>query len=400
MNGGITISFEKLKNYSNTHYSSNKKKVGILIGGKTNLYSASSYIRILSPLNELISDFQINIIDNETYCRFVEDLNKNKLLDIIIIQRDIIDRAKITLNELKILFKQLKTNNTKIIFDIDDDLLNIDKEHVDYERYHKLKKTLEFLISNSDLITVSTKYLKQQLSEYNDNIIIIPNTLMKLWEYNASKSINNLKLKEKIRIGYFGTRSHKQDLLIIENAILNVKKYFKKKEIIIETVGVCYENYNWIKQINLPNNYKTNPNTKDHIKNILQCILNKFNIMPASLPYCNFIKWIKNETEWDIGIAPLEDNNINRSKSNLKYLEYTALNIPCIYSNTGPYTEIGEKNAGIVVNNTTKEWEKALINLIKNYELYETILKNAHKDVKKNYMVKNASLIWKQILIN
>jgi len=324
-------------------------------------------------------------------------LEKHKTLDIIIIQRDIIDKTKITLNELKTLFKLLKKNTIKIIFDIDDDLLNIDKTHVEYERYTKLKTTLEFLISKSDLITVSTKFLKQQLDKYNNNIIIIPNTLMKLWDYPYNKNIKKLKSKEKIKIGYFGTRSHGNDLLLIKTAISNVRNQIKK-EIIVETIGVCHENHDWINQISMPNNYKDNPTIKDNMKNSLQYILNKFNIMPPSLPYCNFIKWIKNETDWDIGIAPLENNNINRSKSNLKYLEYTALNIPCIYSNIGPYKEIREKNTGIVVNNTTNEWENALINLIENYELYETIIKNAQKDVENNYLVKNASLIWKQIL--
>ena len=50
------------------------------------------------------------------------------------------------------------------------------------------------------------------------------------------------------------------------------------------------------------------------------------------------------------------------------------------------------------MNNTPEEWEKALINLIEDNELYETILKNAHEDVEKNYLVKNSSTIWKDIL--
>ena len=158
------------------------------------------------------------------------------------------------------------------------------------------------------------------------------------------------------------------------------------------------ETPNWINRIKLPNNYKDNPTMTEKAKNIVQYFLNKVNLLPSSLPYCSFINWVINETEWDIGIAPLEDTNINRSKSNLKYLEYTALNIPGVYSNIGPYKEIGEKNTGIVVNNTTEEWKNALANLIEDNEIYETILKNAHEDVRKNYMVENASLIWKQIL--
>ena len=107
---------------------------------------------------------------------------------------------------------------------------------------------------------------------------------------------------------------------------------------------------------------------------------------------------MQNEIDWDIAVAPLEDTNINKSKSNLKYLEYTALNIPGVYSNIGPYKEIGKKNTGIVVNNTPNEWENALISLIEDDQLYKLTLKNAHEDVSKNYLVKNSVEIWEKII--
>ncbi len=247
------------------------------------------------------------------------------------------------------------------------------------------------------MITVSTKYLKHQLLQYTDNITVIPNTLMNLWKFNSDKKAKNLKSKNQIKIGYFGTRSHGNDLLLLETAISNIKKQLKK-EITLEIVGVSHETQDWIIKINIPNNYKDNPTAKDKIKNILQNILNKFNLMPPYLPYCSFIKWMKNEIGWDFAVAPLEDTNINKSKSNLKYLEYTALNIPGVYSDIGPYKELGEKNTGIVVNNTTEEWETALIGLIEDNELYETLLENAREDVKKNYLVKRSAEIWKNIL--
>ena len=341
----------------------------------------------------------MQIIDNENHEKFYKDLDDGKLFDLIIIQRDIFDLSKMNLNDIKSLFQKIKQSNIKTIFDLDDDLLNIDKNHVSYERFSKIKDVLKFILINSDIVTVSTDYLKNQLSSYNKNIIVIPNTLMNLFNFKPTPKIKNLNSKKTIKIGYFGTRTHGNDIQLIKTAILNVKKKIKNKEIILEVVGVCPDDYNWIKKINMPQNYKNNPTIKDNLKNILSRILCKLNILQTSLPYCSFIKWIKNETNWDIGIAPLEDNNINRSKSNLKYLEYTALNIPGIYSDIGPYKDIKLKKTGLVVNNNVKEWEDAFINLIENEELYETLVNNAYKDVKENYMVEDASLIWKQILI-
>ena len=38
---------------------------------------------------------------------------------------------------------------------------------------------------------------------------------------------------------------------------------------------------------------KDKPTIKDKLKNFIQYFLNKFNLLPSSLPYCDLIKWIK-----------------------------------------------------------------------------------------------------------
>jgi hypothetical protein len=39
-----------------------------------------------------------------------------------------------------------------------------------------------------------------------------------------------------------------------------------------------------------------------------------------------------------MGIAPLKDNVFNKSKSNIKNLEYVALGLPAVYSDIEPYS--------------------------------------------------------------
>lgn len=347
------------------------------------------------------NEYSIQIIDNDSFKQFFIDLNENNLnLDIIIFQRAYFGKIKINLDFVKSLFKKIKDNNIKIFYDIDDDLLGIDETHIDYDEISKLRDIYKFIIMNSDLITVSTSYLKGQLMEYNENIIIIPNTLMKLWNFNPHTKIKKLKTKKSIKIGYFGTLSHGEDIKLLENAINNVKNHFLDKEIIFEVVGVCPESYKWITKINIPRKYNIKLPFKDNIKSIVAYSLSKLNLLTYSIPYPNFVSWMNDEMDWDVAVAPLENSNINKSKSNLKYLEYTALNIPGVYSNVGPYTEISETRSGLVVNNTTKEWKNALISLIEDDELYKTVLCNAREDVEKNYQCENSVQIWKNIFNN
>lgn len=293
--------------------------------------------------------------------------------------------------------KKLKKNNIKIVYDTDDDLLNIDENHVVYEEFSKLASTIEYMLSNCDIITVSTDNLKKQLSRYSENITVLPNTLMKIWDFKPVIK-NSLKSKKTIKIGYFGSYTHEKDVELIKDAIENVGKYFTKHDIVFEVIGACYKNQNWINPVYVPSSYSTNPTFKDNIKNKIIFSLNNFGLMKRNLAYCTFVQWMKNEINWDIAVAPLEKSNINSSKSNLKYLEYSAMNIPCIYSDVGPYKEIKDKKTGLVVENKTECWSNAIINLIEDEKLYESILKNAYDDIKQNYMVDNASSIWKKIL--
>lgn len=396
------MTFKNIENYYKSEISKNKN-IGLIIGNKTDYYASSTYIRLLSPLNELTDKYTFHIVDNETIQLFYEDLTEANLkLDLIIIQRDIILNPKFNnLEFLNLLFKMCKKNNIKIIFDIDDDLINIDKTHIDYEIYNNVRSTLYYIINNSDIITVPTTILRQKLLEFNAKltIIIIPNTLINLWDFNSNfKKTTGLKSKKIIKIGYFGGNSHAQDIKLIENAIINTKLHFPNKKIILEVIGINKELPDWMDKIIIPHNYNTSPNLIKHIKNLIYSILQKFNIITGSLPFYSFVDWMKNEINWDIGIAPLEDNNINQSKSNLKYLEYTALGVPGIYSNIGPYKEIKNKNTGLVVNNDSEEWEKSIIQYIENDDLYISTLNNAIKDVGRNYLVTNSTSIWETLL--
>jgi len=48
--------------------------------------------------------------------------------------------------------------------------------------------------------------------------------------------------------------------------------------------------------------------------------------------YTKFMKWMNENIFWDFAIAPLEKNEFTRCKSDIKFLDYSALGIPGIYT--------------------------------------------------------------------
>ncbi|WP_407423345.1 glycosyltransferase [Methanobrevibacter sp.] len=363
------MEFNNLKRYSQLNGgSSDKQIVGVLIKGKSK-YIASTYIRLLSAFDNFNDDnFDFYIIDDLEIDGFRKDLlDDDCKLDLVIVQRDVID-----LEFSKLLVKVCRLYGIKLIYEIDDDLVNMDTTQPDFKRYVEKINVVRYLAENASAVTVTTDSLKYSLSGFNNNIEIIPNVLTDSWVLNENFKSND---GETIKIGYMGTTTHANDLKLIEKAISNVRDDYPDKNIIFEMVGGSDNNLEGFQRVNIPFD-------KRH--------------------YPDFVSWIQNAIEWDIAIAPLADNNnINESKSELKYLEYTALNVPGIYSDVGPYGKciVHGTNGLLVKTNSAEEWEKNMKKLIESESLREKIHKNAWKDVLKNYTVDNLVTNW-EIFLN
>lgn len=343
----------------------NNVNIAFFLKNDLNNMLPTEYIRLIIPFYHLFleKNFSPYIFHNDDIINFSE---KNfRKFDVIIVQRDSIDEKT-----AKYLVKLCKYNKIRLIYEIDDDLLDIDKTHPNYYEFLGKKEVIKYLIKNSDVVTVSTMFLKEKLCYLNSNIKVIKN------HSNDMLALKNNSFKsDAIKIGYMGTLTHKNDVKLIEKAINNVKEYFSKKgkKIIFETVGVTDEKIDCGDSINIPFKY-------------------------SKYPY--FIRWLKRIVNWDIGLAPLENNEFNKSKSEIKYLEYTSLGIPGIYSDVGAYGEVIEnnKNGILIENNSVDEWQSAIINLIENIELQKDVVNNAQNDIKNNYSIELMVNSWFKIL--
>jgi len=91
-------------------------------------------------------------------------------------------------------------------------------------------------------------------------------------------------------------------------------------------------------------------------------LLNKYGVVYETHPWCFFEAWANRVATFDITLAPLH-GNYDMRRSNLKCLESATAGIPWVASNLSPYNEcVGGK----LVNNTVKEWTRALELLIES----------------------------------
>jgi GT2 family glycosyltransferase len=352
-----------------TEYSKieNIYRVAIIIKGRNGDHPPTANIRLLLPFYHpsLYGKIVPYIIDEDD----LDTVNKDSFLieriyDCVIVQRDVLDESFANL-----LVKRCKEHDIKLIYEIDDDLLNIDKTHPEYKKYLSKSTIIKYLIENADLVTVSTDLLKSKFEGIANNVICISNALdERLW----CTKVNSFPIEnDTIIVGYMGSFTHERDLIIIKNAIKNLQKKLAENNLKFnfEVIGGM-RNTGWIKQIEIPSDNEE---------------------------YRKFVQWLKKVTaNWNIAVAPLADTNINRGKSEIKYLEYTGLDLAGVYSDIGSYNEIIKNgyNGLLVKNNNTKEWEEQIYKLITDSELCSNIKSNARNNLIEKYLLKHRTELW------
>jgi len=200
-------------------------------------------------------------------------------------------------------------------YEIDDDLFNIPQWNYAYEFYLPLKKHITKIISLADGVTVSTPKLKELYSQFNSNIVVIPNYLPRFIWGIPTCAAKDVKIPTIIYPCSSNHFSIKKD--VPGGDLGNILKDFIRK-----TTSI----YNWV---------FIGGCTLEFDDLIKTGKIQRYGWV-AIWNYPEFLRTLNA----DIGIAPLELNDFNRCKSNIKSLEYTALGIPGVYTDIDPYGEM------------------------------------------------------------
>jgi SAM-dependent methyltransferase len=224
----------------------------------------------------------------------------------------------------------------------------------------------------SDAFIVSTNFLKESLSGLfpGKPIHVIPNSIdFERWD-NA-KPANSLEAKKDgvVRIGYTGCANHSGDMEIVKPVLLALLEEFPNLEVIIaQDMGAFSD-------IKHP----------------------RFRVLKQ---WANIIDYPAMVKGWDmdIGIAPLRDNNFNRAKSNLRWLEYSALKIPTVASNVRPFAESIKNGLTGITCSTKAEWYRHLKDLIEHKNVRGNVGQMAYNDVKERFNMETIAKLYRDTL--
>lgn len=217
----------------------------------------------------------------------------------------------------------------------------------------------------ADGLIVSTPFLKQTYSQFNSNINVIENALdFEMWDKCR------IAKHKYIRIGWIGGRTHIQDLLMVAPVIKELVREFPNVWFYVVNSALKF----YARQAGEPYVFENTPNVYYTDKGVT------INLYPRFMSHFKF----------DIGIAPLIDCNFNRAKSNLRWLEYSALKIPTVASKISHFeqTITSSRDGLLVPNNDLQVWKDHLKALITDETKRRAIGRAAYSTVKKKFNVR------------
>lgn len=255
-----------------------------------------------------------------------------------------------------VLVQKMKKKGKKIVYVLDDDLLNVPFYSKSY--YYFLDKEIRnnfiALLTNSDiLVSPSIRIIEKYGS--GKKSVLIREAIESVYQKKEKK-------KEKIKIGFAGSKDREYEF---DNLLSEVLREIRNKygnKIEIECIGIAPQR-------------------------CIQYIDRIFSYQNSYEDYLNLIE----KLEWDIGLAPLISNEFNECKYYNKYLEYGRYGIIGVYSNVYPYSEkIENWSNGILVDNRSELWISILEQLIQKELETSTnsmIRNNIYNDINQNYIV-------------
>jgi hypothetical protein len=249
---------------------------------------------------------------------------------------------------------------------MDDLLLELPPGHAMERAYSDVLFSILRAVIEADAVVASTPPLCDYLAPFNPQTHLQPNYLDdRLW--SVPDRTSQVGQMAPVVIGYMGGQTHLPDLVAIMPGLLGVLDRFGER--------VRYQFWG----VQPPEAVLARPSVTWTPLNLLN--------------YGDFARYFSNQV-CDIFIAPLLDNTFNRCKSNIKYLEYSALGVPGVYSRLAPYDRIVKSGENGLLAAQAEEWESALGQLIESPALRQTLAAGARATVQQNWLLSGRAPDW------
>ncbi|MCU0711884.1 MAG: hypothetical protein MUC43_07475 [Pirellula sp.] len=270
-------------------------------------------------------------------------------------------------------FRAARAAGVTTVWSSDDDLLELEATNPVGGRYQKshIRDSMEWMIKFADSVWVFSPHMQHKYSASRSEVYrtnsIAP------FEINDAKTcaVHKGPQDMTIKIGHIGDFTHLQEMLPIVDVVQNLTA----QELPIRW-EFHFAGYT-------PEELADHPNVK-------------------SFPYIKgidaFHEWLKN-AGWHIGIAPLRDTTFNACKSDNKFRTFGGLGIAGVYADVPPYRNaVTNRYSGLLARHSSDAYTQAVLSLIENQELRDTIAENAKRVCLERYEMRAVVNDYRQLI--
>jgi glycosyltransferase involved in cell wall biosynthesis len=242
-----------------------------------------------------------------------------------------------------------------LLYDLDDDLLHIPREHSEAPLLRPKAKVVQRLLRDAAIVSVSTPALAASLAPVRRDAVVVPNGLdERLWAGLPDGVAPGRRTRGgPVRLLCMGSATHDADFALIEPALARLVDTFGYRvEIDVLGVSTRTDMPDWVTRPPMPPN--------------------------ATATYPGFVDWITQQEGWDVGLAPLADTAFNRCKSAIKTLDYAALGLAVVASDVAAYRgSLADGAGGMLAANRPDAWYAVLSKLVRDAELRRGLARGA-----------------------
>ncbi|HNB51598.1 MAG TPA: glycosyltransferase [Anaerolineales bacterium] len=318
-----------------------------------------AYLRLTAPLREagitLLNGFE----NRQTRVDAVHEA------DVVIFQREFPTRVDDYLR-ISALARQ---EGKPVIFEVDDLLFSLPEIHPDRNGQYYAPTLLPMFqaLVEADLVTVTTPKLRETLLEFNPNIVVLPNFLdEQIWQMRPPAPKDPA---DPLTIGFMGTNSHQPDLAYITPVLLELRERYPDRLKFHFWGAPPPHGLNGLPDVAWTSQYFSS--------------------------YREFAAFFQTQTA-DIFVAPLVDHLFNRCKSPIKFLEYSALGVPGVYSRLNPFTDLITHGQEGWLAASPDEWREGLEQLIENDTLRVQLVTQAQATIREKWLLAQNAFRWQE----
>ncbi len=253
-----------------------------------------------------------------------------------------------------------------IVYETDDDLLNIGPSNGMHRILRHELDLLERMVRLADLVTVSTTVLRSRLAPMNPEIRVLRNAVDPEWYGEPGGA----QLPGEPRILYYGTVGRVRDYAICREAVdATVRAHPGARRI-------------WLGVSELASHRAQLEGIADEVR-------------PYVIGVPAFARALR-EARPDIGLAPVVGQAYDQARSELHWLDYSMAGAATVASRVredGPYRVIRDGVDGLLVRSGA-EWRRALGRLAASRDLREEMAGRARERVLDEYHVRRRAAEW------